>query len=83
MAKNASIGWEEVILKAFHKKKGIISLKELYDEVPKFINESVSLDLNHTIRAYLRRLKTQKKLIKQIGLSTYALSNIEYQNSFF
>lgn len=83
MVKKVNIGWEDVILKVFKKNEGIISLKELYQEVPRYIDKSKSEDLEHTIRAYLRRLKSQKKLIKQIGLSTYSLSDIEYKGIFY
>lgn len=83
MKNNNRINWEDAILKVFKERKGIATLKDLYVAVPDFVNESISLDFNHTIRAYVRRLKSSKKLIKQIGLSTYALTEIEYNNHFY
>lgn len=78
-----SIGWERAIVKVFENNHGIVTLKKLYEEVPLLIHKSGSEDLNHTIRAYLRRLKQQKKVIKQIGLSTYSLAGLSYPKPFY
>jgi len=76
-----SIGWESAILEAIERRGGIITLSRLYQDAPRRITGvSSSADLNHTIRAYLRRLK-QKQLVKQIGLATYALH--EYEKETF
>lgn len=83
MLKRIKIGWEKAILKVFEQKGGVVTLQELYKEIPILIEKTSSIDINHTIRAYLRRLKQNKKLIKQIGLSTYALIDIHYQNSLY
>ena len=77
------IGWEKAILKVFEQKGGVVTLQDLYKEIPILIEKTLSIDINHTIRAYLRRLKQNKKLIKQIGLSTYALVDVHYQNSLY
>ena len=83
MSKNIKVGWEEAILKVFKNKNGIVTLQDLYKQIPSLIGETSSEDVNHTIRAFLRRLKQSKKLIKQIGLSTYALTEIDYPNHFY
>jgi len=77
------IGWEKAILKVFEKKGGVVTLRDLYQEIPVLIPKTSSIDINHTIRAYLRRLKQDKKRIKQIGLSTYALIDVHYKNSLY
>lgn len=66
--------WEGAILDTFalEKFKGIVTLDDLYDEVPALIAGSRASDFAHTIRGYLTRLKSKGR-IKQIGLSTYAL----------
>ncbi|OGW10376.1 MAG: hypothetical protein A2W77_09675 [Nitrospinae bacterium RIFCSPLOWO2_12_39_16] len=83
MTKRIIIGWEKAILEIFEQNNGIVTLHDLYKKVPILIGESISLDFNHTIRAYLRRLKSSKGLIKQIGLSTYALAETRYNNHFY
>jgi len=83
MSRKINIGWEKAILKVFEQNNGIVILQDLYKQVPELIGESISLDFNHTVRAYLKRLKTSKELIKQIGLSTYALAGIKYKNHFY
>ncbi len=75
--------WEEAILQVFENKNGIVSLKELYNEVPIYLTEINTKDIPHNIRAYLRRLKQKKNLIKQIGLSQYALINTNYEVHFY
>ena len=83
MSKKTNIGWEKAILKVFEQNNGIVTLQDLYKQVPILIGQSISIDLNHNIRAYLRRLKTSKKIIRQIGLSTYALAKASYNNHFY
>lgn len=80
--KKQKVGWEKAITEILSKYNGICTLKELYQEVPKLISSSRSKDLSHSIRGYLRRLKN-KALIKQIGLSTYALKNQDYKEHFY
>lgn len=75
--------WESAIISVFEKNKGIVTLKELYAEVPLLLSQTTTTDIPHNIRAYLRRLKSHKKLIKQIGLSQYALVNVVYENHFY
>lgn len=75
--------WEEAILQVFENKKGIVSLKDLYKEVPLYLAETKTNDIPHNIRAFLRRLKQHKKIIKQIGLSQYALIDVKYENHFY
>lgn len=77
------MSWEKAILSIFEKNNGIVTLKNLYQEVPLILSETTTTDLPHNIRAYLRRLKQKKKLIKQIGLSQYALINVKYENHFY
>ena len=79
---NKKVGWEKAITEALNKYNGVCTLKELYREVPKLIASSHSKDPAHNIRAYLRRLKN-KDLIKQIGLSTYALKKQDYEEHFY
>jgi len=80
---NASIGWEKTILTVFENQGGIVTLRELYNQVPQLVRDTSSEDTAHTIRAYLRRLKKSKGLIKQIGLSTYALVEARHSESFY
>jgi len=77
------MNWEDAILNVFDKHGGIVTLNILYFEVPEFIKETKANDIPHNIRAYLRRLKKQKKLIKQIGLAQYALIDVHYENHFY
>lgn len=64
--------WETAILKVFQANNNQATLQILYSQVPKSITDTVSVDIQHTIRAYLRRLK-KKKIIEQTGLSSYTL----------
>jgi hypothetical protein len=75
--------WEKAILTVFEKQGGLVTLRDLYSQVPPLIHNTSSEDTAHTVRAYLRRLKKSKGLIKQIGLSTYALVEAKYSESFY
>lgn len=83
MKKKLKVGWEKAILQSIADSDGIATLNEIYKKVPMLIGESISQDFEHTIRAYIRRLKLDKKQIKQIGLSTYALVEIELKENIF
>ncbi|MBW1615131.1 MAG: hypothetical protein JRJ49_01095 [Deltaproteobacteria bacterium] len=52
--------WEKAILAIFEKYNGIVTLKNLYQDVPLILNETVATDIPHNIRAYLRKLKQKK-----------------------
>jgi len=58
MAKSFSI-WEKAILQVLENHNGLVSLSKLYSEVPLYIENTNSKDLNHTLRGYLHRLKTK------------------------
>jgi hypothetical protein len=75
--------WEKAILSVFEMQGGIVTLRDLYTLVPPLIQNTLSEDTSHTIRAYLRRLKKTKGRIKQIGLSTYALTETSPTESFY
>lgn len=75
--------WEKAILSVFETQGGIVTLRDLYSQVPPLIQNTLSEDTAHTIRAYLRRLKKTKGLIKQIGLSTYAFAETSHAESFY
>jgi len=75
--------WEKAILSVFEMQEGIVTLRDLYNQVPPLIKNTLSEDTAHTIRAYLRRLKKTKGRIKQIGLSTYALTEASPSESFY
>ncbi|OGL47780.1 MAG: hypothetical protein A2W05_11500 [Candidatus Schekmanbacteria bacterium RBG_16_38_10] len=83
MPKKAKVGWEKAILQVIEKHNGIATLRDIYSEISLLIGKSNAQNSNHNIRGYLRRLKTAKKLIKQIGLSTYALINVELKENIF
>lgn len=76
-------GWEKAIIKVLESKNGIATLKDFYKEVPILIQETKAKNFEHNIRGYLTRLKTQKKLIKQIGLSSYSLIDVKVENNLF
>lgn len=80
--KNLSI-WEKAILSVFENQGGVATLRDLYMQVPPLIKKTSSEDIAHTIRAYLHRLKKIKGRIKQIGLSTYTLTETNYPESFY
>ena len=82
MAKAPSV-WEKAILQTLENHDGLVSLTDLYSEVPKYVGNTNAGDLNHTIRGYLYRLKIKKQLIKQVGLSSYALSDKELEEGIF
>ena len=82
MPKKKSV-WEIAILKVLNKHNGIATLKNFYEEVPSQIEKTRTTDAKHDIRGYLRRLKNVKKEIKQIGLSTYALLNVQAENDIY
>jgi len=75
--------WEKAILTIFEKYNGIVTLRKLYQDVPLILGETDATDISHNIRAYLRRLKQKKQLIKQVGLSQYALLDVKYENRFY
>lgn len=75
-------GWESAILEVLDNHKGVATIKQFYNEVPRLINNSQARDFDHNIRGYLTRLK-KKNLIKQTGISTYALKKIEIKNSIY
>lgn len=72
MNRESKSNWEKAILKVFQVNNNQATLQTLYRQVPKFISDSSSEDIQHTIRAYLSRLK-QKNIIEQIGESSYSL----------
>ena len=74
--------WEESILWVVKQKGGVASLQDLYTSVPALLTQTQTRDSAHSIRAYLRRLK-QKSLIKQVGLSLYALCDVSPENPFY
>jgi hypothetical protein len=74
--------WEESILWVVKQKGGVASLQDLYTSVPALLTQTQTRDSAHSIRAYLRRLK-QKSLIKQVGLSLYALRDVSPENPFY
>lgn len=74
--------WEEAILCALQEKGGIASLKDFYAMVSSRLAQTKTKDSAHVIRAYLRRLK-RKGLIRQIGLSLYALPHIAPKNPIY
>ncbi len=74
--------WEEAILWVLNEQRGVASLRDLYSGVPPLLTQTQTKDSAHSIRAYLRRLK-QKKLIKQVGLSLYALRDVSPENPFY
>ena len=74
--------WEELILWVVKQKGGVASLQDLYTSVPALLTQTQTRDSAHSIRAYLRRLK-QKSLIKQVGLSLYALCDVSPENPFY
>lgn len=80
--KKDKIGWEKAIIETLSKYNGICTLKELYQNVPKLIISSKAKDFSHNIRSYLRRLKN-KDMLKQVGLSTYALKNYNVHKSIY
>jgi len=75
--------WEEAILQVFENRKDIVTLKDLYNDVPLYLDGTISFNIPHNIRSYLTRLKQQKGRIKQIGLSQYALIDTKYENRFY
>ena len=76
------IGWEDLILEVIENHNGVATLKELYTEVHKSVVHSKAKNLQHNIRAYLRRLK-KKESIKQVGISTYALQKLKIKNNTY
>ncbi len=74
--------WEEAILWILNEKRGVASLRDLYSGVPPLLTQTETRDSAHSIRAYLRRLK-QQHLIKQVGLSLYALRDVSPENPFY
>jgi hypothetical protein len=74
--------WEEAILWVLNQKGGVASLHDFYTDVSALLTQTQTRDSAHSIRAYLRRLK-QKKLIKQVGLSLYALCDVSPENPFY
>lgn len=74
--------WEKAILRTLEERGGSASLKEFYAVVPALVAHTNAKDAPHVIRAYLRRLK-QKGLVKQAGLSLYALPSVAPKNPFF
>lgn len=71
------------IFQVLEDHEGIATLNNFYEEVPLQIKKTTTTDSKHDIRGYLRRLKNVKKLIRQIGLSTYALPNIQIKNDIY
>ena len=65
--KKKKIGWEDLILEVIENHNGVATLKELYTEVHKSVVRSKAKNLQHNIRAYLRRLK-KKESIKQVWI---------------
>lgn len=80
--KKYKIGWENFILEILNKYRGVVTLDELYKEAPYYINKSKAQSFSHNIRGYLTRLKKKNK-IKQIGISTYALKELQIKNNFY
>ena len=80
--KKKKIGWEDLILEVIENHNGVATLKELYTEVHKSVVHSKAKNLQHNIRAYLRRLK-KKESIKQVGISTYALQKLKIKNNTY
>ena len=74
--------WEEAILWVLNQKGGVASLHDFYTDVSALLTQTQARDLAHNVRAYLRRLK-QKSLIKQVGLSLYALCDVSPENPFY
>jgi len=74
--------WEEAILWVLNQKGGVASLHDFYTDVSALLTQTQTRDSAHSIRAYLRRLK-QKSLIKQVGLSLYALCDVSPENPFY
>ena len=74
--------WEEAILWVLNQKGGVASLHDFYTDVSALLTQTQTRDSAHSIRAYLRRLK-QKSLIKQVGLSLYALRDVSPENPFY
>lgn len=83
MRKRSEISWEEAILKVVEDRGGVATLKELYQNVPKIRKTTSSSDVNHVIRAYLRRMTKISGKLKRVGLGIYALPDTELKNSLF
>lgn len=75
--------WELAILKVLENYKGVATLKELYAEVPHYVSNTQTTSSEHDIRGYLYRLKTKKKEIEQIGISTYKLVGVNAENVIY
>ncbi len=75
MEENA-INWEEAILKVLKSHGGKTSLNILKQEVPKLIVTTKSEDIDHTLRAYLNRLKTEKGLITSNKRAFYEIKDL-------
>jgi hypothetical protein len=83
MGKTDKILWEDAILRAIEDCGGVATLKELYQLVPKIRGISSSLDVNHVIRAYLRRMTRISGKLKKVGLGIYALPDAKLERNLY
>lgn len=83
MRKSDEIPWEDAILKVVEDRGGVATLEELYQLVPQIRKVPSSLDVNHVIRAYLRRMTKISGKLKRVGLGMYALPAVKIERSLF
>ncbi len=77
------VTWEDAILEVIKKRGGVATLKELYRYVPEIKKTTTSSDVNHVIRAYLRRMTKKSGKLKRVGLGIYALPDVELKQNLF
>jgi len=77
------IRWEDAILRVVKECGGSATLKELYQRVPQIREIPPHLDVNHIIRAFLRRMTRISGKLKRIGLGIYALPDIKLEQTLF
>lgn len=77
------IKWEDAIIRVVRECGGSATLKELYENVPQIREVPLHLDVNHIIRAYLRRMTRISGKLKKIGLGVYALPDIKLEQTLF
>ena len=82
MNKN-KILWEDAIIEIVKKCGGVATLRELYQHVAKVREATPGTDINHIIRAYLRRMTRVSGKLKRVGLGIYALPDVELGRSLF
>lgn len=77
------VTWEDAIIRVVNECGGSATLKEIYQNVPQIREVSPDLDVNHIIRAFLRRMTRTSNKLKRIGLGIYALPDIKLEQTLF